>query len=356
MAEPTTRELGPADADAMLRVDERCVVDGQLTLRFDRGEDWFRWPSLCFDRVLHVGAEHDGELVGYGLIGGFEGRVGAGRGRCFYTGDARVLPAWRRARVIDRVVSEGIDRLWPDTHDGYGIVMVGNTAGERMAASVGARPAFPGVPAGVLEAAVIPVIRRWRRPAGVDVRAATEADAPACARLYAELLADRPFAPVPTAEEVVVWMRLPGLDLWLATEGTRARGVLGTWDLTNARAYRVLRYAGVGRVLKAAIGLASRVVPGLSPLPAPGGLFRMLTTTRVAAASPTVLRALLAAAVDRALDGRFHATNVALVGDDPLRPALRGVPRQVVRSTVHRFHRGSPPPRTERPYVDLSHV
>ena len=60
--------------------------------------------------------------------------------------------------------------------------------------------------------------------------------------------------------------------------------------------------------------------------------------------------------MDRALDQRFHAIDLALVGDDPLRTALRGLPRQVVRSTVHRFHRGRPPPRTARPYVDLSHV
>lgn len=359
MAELTTRELGPADADAMLRVDERCVIEGELGVRFDRGEDWARWPSLCFDRVLQVGAESDGELVGFGLIGGFVGRVGTRRGRCFYTGDARVLPAWRRSGVIDRVVTAGIDRLWPDTHDGYGIVMVGNSAGRCMAEAVCARPAFPGVASGVLEAAVMPVVRRWRRPGGIEVRGATEADAPQIAALYAELLADRPFAPVPTPEEVVAWMRLPGLEppAWsLAVEGGRLRGVLATWDLTSARAPRILRYAGAGRVLKALIDAASRVLPGLSPLPEPGGILRMLTTTRVAASSPAVLRALLAAGTDRALDGRFHAMNVALVGDDPLRSALRGIPRHPLRSTVYRFHRGAPPPRDQRPYVDLSHV
>ncbi|MCA9495043.1 MAG: hypothetical protein KC621_34180, partial [Myxococcales bacterium] len=177
MAELVTRVLGPADVAALRRVDERCVVEGQLTLRYDHGEDWFRWPALCFDRSLYVGAEQGGELVGFGMIGGFEGRVEGARGRCFYTGDARVLPGWRRVGVIDRVVTEGIDQLWPDTHDGYGIVMQGNLAGERMAAAVSARPAFPGVASGTLHAAVLPVIRRLRPVEGIEVRAAKAADA-----------------------------------------------------------------------------------------------------------------------------------------------------------------------------------
>ncbi len=299
----------------------------------------------------------DGELVGFGLVGGFAGR--APGGRCFYTGDARVLPGWRERGVIQEVVTEGIAGIWPDTHEGFGIVKVGNAAGEAMARSVCARAGVPGVAAGALEVALLPVLQRWPVPDGVRVRAASAEDAPLVASLLREHLAGRPFAPVPDPDEVAAWFARPGLAperWWGADEGGRPAGVLGSWDLTPFRAARVLRYSTTGKLLRGAQAAASRLLHEVVPLPRSGGHLRLLSTTRVAATSPAVLRGLLAAAMDRAHREGFHALGVVFVGEDPLRPALRGLLRQSVRSTVFRFRRGERPPSGERPYVDLAMI
>jgi hypothetical protein len=353
------RVLGPDDAPALARVDRACVIEADLALRFDRGEDFFAWPRICFDRHVYMGVEVDGEIVGYGMVGSFRGTIDDRAVPCCYAGDARVVPAWRQRGVLNTVVYATLAQLWPDTDHGYGIVAAGNRAGTGVAGATARHPGFPGAVAASLEAAVLPALGRLRPVDGIVTRPARGEDAPLIAQLLREHLAGRSFAPIPTSEDVVGWFARPGLDpsRWiLATRAGHPVGVLGAWDMAPLRATEVVRYSFRAQLLQTVHAGLRLVRPAMPRLPRPGHALRLLTTTHVGASDPAVLRAMLARVVERGLDEGFHAVTVGFVGDDPLAPAVRGLLRHSVRSAVYRYRRGAPPPRDERPWIDLSFI
>lgn len=360
MTEPALRTLGPEDGPRLAALAEACPIEADFTLVFDRGPDFFRWPALVFDRWRYAGAEVDGRLVGACLAATRAGRGSAGFGPWFYLGDVRVHPEARGRGLVARMVDHLVDRAWDDVHEGFGIVKRGNRAGEGAAGLLCDHPRFEGSPVAALDVVLLPVLGGFGGERGVEVRPATAADAPAIAACLGEHGEGRRFAPVPEAAEVRRLFALPGLgpEAWrLAERGGRVVGALAAWDLDGVHGQRVLRYSPRAWPLRAGLGLLRRLRPGLAPLPEPGGRLRVLTTTHVAAGEPGVLRALLGAVVGGAVGRGIHLVAVPFVGEDPLRPAVRGLVHQSFPSTVfHSRRRGAGIAPAERPWVDLAWV
>jgi len=82
-------------------INRACPIVSDLTFWFDRGEDFFRWPELVYDRFFYVGVFAGGDLVGYCMAGLTRAWTGGDLGWLAVLGDARVLPEHRGLGWID---------------------------------------------------------------------------------------------------------------------------------------------------------------------------------------------------------------------------------------------------------------
>lgn len=373
-ATATVRTLERRDGPALRGLAEACPVEADFTLLFDRGADVWAWPELVFERWRYAGAEREGRLVGAALAATNTGRVHGGVGPWFYLGDVRVHPEARGQGLVSRLVDHLVDGAWEDVSEGFGIVKRENRAGEGAADLLCEHPRFEGSRVATLDVALLPVLGGFRGPRGVEVRRGGPADAGAITALLDELGAGRRFAPV--LEEAAMAGTLAGAGpgsaggraagaaggggaagWWVAERRGQVVGALRVLDLDAVHGQRVLRYSARALPLRAALALLRLARPGLAPLPAPGGRLRVLTTGMVLAGEPGVLRALLGAALGAAYGTGVHLISVPFVGEDPLRPALDGLPHQSFPSTLfHSRRRGARIPAAGRPWVELAWI
>lgn len=182
-----------------------------------------------------------------------------------------------------------------------------------------------------IQVVVPPALLRARAPAGVQVRTAVVEDVPRIARFLHEDHQARAFGyRFDTGELEHRLAHWPGFSLdntFLVEGGDGALLACATaWDPSPVKRYRVLRWAGAMRALRASMRGASAVL-GCPPLPRTGEDFRTLylTNLSVKGDDPLVLRALLGAVYPHAWRARAHLMALPLWGDhDPHAEALRG--------------------------------
>jgi GNAT superfamily N-acetyltransferase len=97
--------LARTEATRLSAINRACPIEADFALVFDRGQDFFRWPDLIYDRYQYLGAFCDGELAGYLMLGLFTGWTGEEFGTCAYLGDARVLPRFRGRHLTQHMMS-----------------------------------------------------------------------------------------------------------------------------------------------------------------------------------------------------------------------------------------------------------
>jgi len=173
---------------------------------------------------------------------------------------------------------------------------------------------------------------QWRSR-GVSVRRAIETDATVVKDAVRSLRRRLRLAPVIPFE----WPDPTGRHrAWIATGVEReTAGVLLLWDGFDVRRVRVVRYAGVDRVLRAfttalaPLGLAVR-------LPPPGGALRMWASKALwnRDGSPEVTRALVSTALRAATAEGVHVLQINLQEEDPALDHLPPYPRSTFRSTL----------------------
>ena len=65
----SARSLSASFGPELQQINRACPIVSGLTFWFDRGEDFFRWPELVYDRFFYVAVFADGDLVGYCMAG-----------------------------------------------------------------------------------------------------------------------------------------------------------------------------------------------------------------------------------------------------------------------------------------------
>ena len=65
----SARSLSASFGPELQEINRACPIVSGLTFWFDRGEDFFRWPELVYDRFFYVAVFADGDLVGYCMAG-----------------------------------------------------------------------------------------------------------------------------------------------------------------------------------------------------------------------------------------------------------------------------------------------
>ena len=356
----SARLLNASYGPDLQEINRACPIVSDITFWFDRGEDFFRWPELVYDRFFYVGVFAGGDLVGYCMVGLTRAWTGRDLGWLAVLGDARVLPEHRGLGWID-VALETLAGVVPRSVAlGLFIIKEGNRAADHLRSRFRLE-GYDVRPAGRLTVWNLLVMRRRRRVPGVAVTTATPADLGSLARFLQAQWRGRLFAPETSPQALENSIRRPGLGwerTYLARRNEDIAGVLGAWE-TGAdlalcqvetpmtRTNRIPRLARIRST-------------GPAPLPEPGEAFRSLTITNLAVSGgdPRVLRALLSAVNNDHVSQGFHLMHLGATGGEDWAPALRGWLRQRFSSSLYALTRtgGPEPPEgsLSNLYLDLS--
>ena len=128
----SARLLNASYGPDLQEINRACPIVSDLTFWFDRGEDFFRWPGLVYDRFFYVGVFAGGDLVGYCMAGLTRAWTGRDLGWLAVLGDARVLPEHRGLGWID-VALEKLAGVVPGSVAlGLFIIKEGNRAADHV--------------------------------------------------------------------------------------------------------------------------------------------------------------------------------------------------------------------------------
>ena len=124
--------LDASHGRAMLAINRACPIVSDLTFFFDRGEDFFRWPALVYERSYYVGLYAGDRLVGYLMVGLVRAWTGQEYGWLGVLGDARILPEHRGQGGIGRALALLADVVPHDVMRGLFIIKEGNWPADRL--------------------------------------------------------------------------------------------------------------------------------------------------------------------------------------------------------------------------------
>ena len=358
----SARLLNASYGPELQEINRACPIVSDLTFWFDRGEDFFRWPELVYDRFFYVGVFAGGDLVGYCMAGLTRAWTGRDLGWLAVLGDARVLPEHRGLGWID-VALEKLAGVVPGSVTlGLFIIKEGNRAADHLRSRFRLE-GYDVRPAGRLTVQNLLVMRRRRRVPGVAVTTATPADLDSLTRFLQAQWRGRSSPPRRHPRR---WRTRSGArdsggsaPTWRdATRRSPASSAPGTPAPSTRRgSSRTRRRATIARGVHAA---ARTVLREAAPLPEPGEAFRSLTITNLAVrgGDPRVLRALLSAVNNDHLSQGFHLMHLGATAGEDWAPALRGWLRQRFSSSLYALTRtgGPEPPEgsLSNPYLDLS--
>ena len=132
----SARLLNASYGPDLQEINRACPVVSDFTFWFDRGEDFFRWPELVYDRFFYVGVFSGGELVGYCMAGLTRAWTGGDFGWLAVLGDARVLPKHRGLGWIDVALEELAGVVPRSVALGLFIIKEGNRAADHVRSRV----------------------------------------------------------------------------------------------------------------------------------------------------------------------------------------------------------------------------
>ncbi len=356
--------LGRNDSTQLTRINHACPIVADFTFYFDRGNDFFAWPDLCFEAGhRYVGIRYDDKLVGYGMIGLNRGHLGNDDGTFLYLGDWRILPDHRGHDLG----LQGTEVLHEDVPDevryGYCLVKRGNTTVEgllrtRESTNWTARPLCGFTAINLL------FIFKPAPPRRHHIRRATTADASLMADAMGRAWAGKLFAP-PAPDPQAVSQDLARLErirqggYYIALESGQVIGALRVWDSHSVKRTTVLCYPRRGKLLRLGYMGAQKLLSGMAPLPPDGGSFRALTLHRVAVPEqdPEVLRDLILAVLRDHHGCGYHMAHLGFTEHDPLRTAVRRLPAQRFDSEIYLIaRRGEVLREAMEPWIDIASI
>ena len=327
------RDATPADNEQLIAVAAACSMVGDISLRIDRGPDFFalnRVEGQCW----RVGvAERAGMIVGCVAISERLAYVNARERRTGYVGDLKVHPAHRDTRIADELsrYAERACELLPPTAPVMITVLAGNRAMKRRL------PGPRGVPVlrriGTIRTHSIPIL--WRRrvndPGSIHVVSAGWTDIDEMAALWSRVAPLRQLAPVLSASAMADWiLAAPGLDIssyrLARSSNGELLGFLAVWDQRVFKQLNVVAYSARMKAARSAFNLLVPIVGG-ERMPRPGSPLNCVSIAHICvpADKPRVLRALIISAYNEQRGSGCSFMNVGLDRRDPLSAAVDGL-------------------------------
>lgn len=328
------RDARPSDNAGLLALASSCPMVGDLSLRIDRGPDFFALNRLEGENWRLAVAERHGAVVGCAAFSERRAFVNGRDMRTGYAGDLKVHPDHRNTSIADALSlwAEAACSVLSPTAPAVITVLAGNRAMERRLSGPRGVPRFKKI--GTVRSHSIPIL--WRRGLGarttsIRTSRAGWSDVLPMTQLWSHVARGRQLAPVMTTRSLSAWIRAaPGLDISsyrLARSSTgELLGFIGVWD---QRAFKQLTVVGYSRRLAAVRSAFNVVAPlvGAERLPNPGSPLCCATVVHVCvpADRPDVLRTLLIEAHNDLRRSGLAFLNIGLDVNDPLSSGLTGL-------------------------------
>ena len=354
------RDATPADSAALIELAACCPMNGEMSLRMDRGPDFFALNRLEGDRWNLAIAERAGGLVGCIAMSERNVYVNGRPTRTGYVGDFKVHPAHRDTRIADALslrAEEWFGSL-PPTAPLFITVLAGNKAMERRLSGPRGVASFQKV--GTIRTHSVPILwrRKENRRTPLCVDAARWSDLDEMVALWNSVAPFRQLATVLSASSLADWIRnAPGLDISSYRLARSASGeLLGFLAVWDQRSFKQLTVVGYSRRMNAARLAFNSLCPflGVERLPAPGSPLECVTLAHVCVSADRsdVLSSILTSVYNEMRATRCSFMNVGLDVRDPLSEALSGFLAQPtdVNAYMMRIRSGVvPEPLDDRP-------
>ena len=327
------RDSVPADNGELIDLAAACAMRGDVSMRIDRGPDFFALNRLEGDKWRVGVAEVAGRVVGCIAASERVVFVNGARMRIGYVGDFKVHPSHRNTRIAD-ALSHWAERICadlPPTAPLMVTVLAGNRSMERRLSGPRGVAAFTRV--GTIRTHSIPILGRRRpdTPGTFRLDTASWSDLESMAKLWNTTAAARQFAPALTAADLADFIRrAPGLDIssYLIARSPRSEllGFLAAWDQRSFKQLTVVGYSPRMRVARVVFNALARAA-GAQRLPRAGSPLNCATITNLCVPfdRPDVLRELVTATYGLVRQRGCSVLNVGLDLRDPLAEALRGM-------------------------------
>jgi ribosomal protein S18 acetylase RimI-like enzyme len=327
------RDATPADNYQLIALAAACSMIGDISLRIERGPDFFALNRLEGHRWRVGVAERNGMIVGCVAVSERLAFVNGREARTGYVGDLKVHPAHRDTRIADELslYAERACEPLPPTAPVMITVLAGNRAMERRL------PGPRGVPVlrriGTIRTHSIPILcrRRVNDPESIRVASAGWTDIDEMAALWSRVAPLRQLAPVLSATAMADWiLAAPGLDIssykLARSSGGKLLGFLAVWDQRVFKQLNVVAYSRRMKAARTAFNLLAPILGGES-MPRTGSSLNCVSIahTCVPADKPRALRALVISAYNQLIGSGCSFMNLGLDRRDPLSAAVPGL-------------------------------
>ena len=327
------RDAVPADNEQLVALTAACPMRGDLTLRMDRGPDFFALHRLEGERS-HLGVvERAGKVVGCISVSEREVYLNGRKSTTGYVGDLKVHPRHRDTAIADALCHYAAAqcRRLPVGSPTLVTVLEGNKAMEKRLSGPRGLPSFQKLT--TIRAYSVPILwkRRLTDLAGMTVERAQWRDLDAMAALWQATASQRQFAGIlDSAAMGRVIEQAPGLLIssYLIARSGRGQilGFLALWDQSAIKQMYVESYSPRLIVVKKCFNGVAPMI-GSERLPESGEPLRHQTVFQVCVPPdrPEVLRSLLVTAHNELRSSRCSFFNVGLDIRDPLGSATEGL-------------------------------
>jgi len=329
----TIRDATSADNQQLIDLAAACSMVGDISLRIDRGPDFFALNRLEGQRWTVGVAERDGMIVGCVAISERLAFVNGRERRTGYVGDLKVHPAHRDTRIADELshYAERVCEQLPPTAPVIITVLAGNRAMERRL------PGPRGVPVlrriGTIRTHSIPIL--WRRrandPGSIHIASARWTDIGEMVALWSRVAPLRQLAPVLSASTMADWiLAAPGLDIssykLARSSSGELVGFLAVWDQRVFKQLNVVAYSPRMKAARGAFNLFAPIVGG-ERMPRTGSPLNCVSIAHICVPGdkPQVLRALVISAYNELRHSGYSFMNLGLDRRDPLSAAMDGL-------------------------------
>jgi hypothetical protein len=337
-----TYRLGtPEDNPKIQELVSKVTMPGPATFCFQRSPDFFIGSNVIgTEWVLVVAIDHDRNdaMAGLTVMSGRDVFISGKVRKVFYSGDTRVDPYYRRRGIATEMFQVQKKYKTPDD------LLQGLVVKENVAPIKAGRTAEKGVFFNDWFSHTIETSFMFMRkgaprvPAGVEIRLATNADAPLMQAFFDKEAPRRHGYPVYSFEKLIAkdpfYAGLSMSDFALAFKGGQLVGMMAAW---NQKAYKQTRIMGFKPLIAAVrplYNLYSKIFGGFN-LPPVGGALNYLSLYNILIANDD--KELFQGMIDWVMvhQGKgFDAVATAMAQGDP----LDEVPRRYKRQKLFTSH------------------